>query len=154
MVYSTTAVASYRGFRANYTLSSHCGPISTRRVDRSIPTVDIEFGSARYSAWRALRAASWDHQQLPVPAGLYRYRYRCMNFVACTSTVVPYRYLYRYKIPVQTFKFMHCAHLFICDFYRFAYVWTKSFRVEWTVAFPLWTLNSDLDSHCGLNIIV
>ena len=60
----------YRGFRANYTLSSHCGPISTRNVDRSIPTVDIEFGSARYSGWRALRAAS--HQQLPVPAGLYR----------------------------------------------------------------------------------
>ena len=60
----------YRSFRTNYTLSSHCGPISTRRVDRSIPTVDIEFGSARYSAWRALRAAS--HQQLPVPAGLYR----------------------------------------------------------------------------------
>ena len=26
-------------------------------MDRSIPTVDIEFGSARYSAWRALRAA-------------------------------------------------------------------------------------------------
>eukprot|EP01048_Picozoa_sp_COSAG05_P011951 COSAG05_NODE_1164_length_5652_cov_6.810733_3_plen_96_part_00 len=46
--------------------------VSTRRVDRSIPTVDIEFGSARYSAWCALRAAS--HQQLPVPAGLYRYR--------------------------------------------------------------------------------
>ena len=31
---------AYRSFRANYTLSSHCGPISTCRVDRSIPTVD------------------------------------------------------------------------------------------------------------------
>ena len=47
----------YRGIRSNYTLSSHCGPLFSRRVDRSIPTVDIEFGSARYSAWRALRAA-------------------------------------------------------------------------------------------------
>ena len=39
-------------------------------ITHSVPTVDIEFGSARYSAWRALRAAS--QQQLPVPAGLYR----------------------------------------------------------------------------------
>ena len=28
-----------RSIRGKYTLSSHCGPISARRVDRSIPTV-------------------------------------------------------------------------------------------------------------------
>ena len=58
----TVGLASYRRFRSKYTLSSHCGPLFSRRVDRSIPTVDIEFGSARYSAWCALRLQ------------LYRYR--------------------------------------------------------------------------------
>ena len=34
---------------------------------------------------RCARAAS--HQEMHVPAGLYQYRYRCMNFVACTVLV-------------------------------------------------------------------
>ena len=45
------ALHMYRGIRSNYTLSSHCGPISARRVDRSIPTtcMDIEFENSVFN---------------------------------------------------------------------------------------------------------
>ena len=39
------ALHMYRGIRSNYTLGSQYGPISARRVDRSIPTVYFEFGN-------------------------------------------------------------------------------------------------------------
>ena len=82
-------IYSYRSFRSKYTLSSHCGPLFSRRVDRSIPTVDIEFGSARYSAWCALKIC----RILAVFSVIYSCTgtvLACRILLACTGRILPY----------------------------------------------------------------